>query len=246
MDAAAVSWPFCSGNDQTPALATASTGVFVRPALLCLVACFLAFGAQAQPFQIEQADDRQAAAIRHACGVGALTGPQCAAQGAAPAPAPPATEGQTWANQAAGRTGGRAFSDPQGRYRFDVPEGWELKMQGDTPGLTQGEAWIQVVATSAPSPQAAAHGVGTQFQPAFKQIQLVNQGAAQFGGHQGFGINAGGVSAAKGRKMSILVLAISAGGGHNLVLVSATPVEQAQALDAGVMAMANSIHFQGE
>ena len=198
------------------------------------------------PLRLAQMDARQAAAVRKACAVGALPADQCSGQGrsrgeGAASPGETASHG----GFAAPGADGHRFSDPRGRYSLAVPRGWTLQMQGDAASLSNGPSWIQIVADSAPSAQAVLQKVGASFVPAFSRTQVTSQGDAQLGGHAAFGANIDATST-KGEHMSVMMIAESAGGGHYLVIVSATPAEQASQLNPAIMALANSVRFNGE
>ncbi len=139
------------------------------------------------------------------------------------------------------------FHDPQGRYSLAVPEGWTAAPQADTGALqlSSGPSWAMVLAGGGSVPSDVNHQVTQQIQAQFTGFQLLNEGDLQVNGHASHGTTATGMNP-KGERVSVLVLSISAGGGHFLTIISSSPNDQAKAVNATVVKMAQSIRFAGE
>jgi hypothetical protein len=86
------------------------------------------------------------------------------------------------------------------------------------------------------------HQVTQEIQAQFKDFKLLNEGDVQINGHPSHGTTATGINP-KGERVSVLVLSISAGGGHFLTIISSSPNDQAEAVNAEIMQMAQSIQF---
>ena len=140
-----------------------------------------------------------------------------------------------------------AFHDPQGRYSLTVPDSWTAAPQADSGALqlSSGSNWAMVMAGNGSVPGDVNHQVTQQIQAQFTGFQLLNEGDLQVNGHPSHGTTATGMNP-KGERVSVLVLSISAGSGHFLTVVSSSPRDQAKAVNATVMQMAQSIRFAGE
>lgn len=140
-----------------------------------------------------------------------------------------------------------AFHDPQGRYSLTVPDGWSAAPQADSGALqlSSGPNWAMLMTGSGSVPSDVNHQVTQQIQAQFTGFQLLNEGDLQVNGHPSHGTNATGMNP-KGERVSVLVLSISAGSGHFLTVISSCPNDQAKAVNATVMRMAQSIRFAGE
>lgn len=141
-----------------------------------------------------------------------------------------------------GGGGGNVFRDPQGRYSFTVPPGWNVNSSNGNTMVMSGDAYAMFFAGSGSSAGQVAQSVAQQYTQQYKQVQVLNQGDTQVNGHPAHGINLTGINP-KGVRASVLVISIDAGSGHILTVMSAVPNTQAQETNGLVMNMVNSIQF---
>ncbi len=94
-------------------------------------------------------------------------------------------------------------------------------------------------------PRDVNHQITQQIQAQFTGFQLLNEGDLQINGHASHGTTATGVNP-KGERVSVLVLSIRAGERHFLSMISSCPNNQAKAINATVMQIAQSIRFGGK
>jgi hypothetical protein len=139
--------------------------------------------------------------------------------------------------------GGR-YQDPHGRYSLTVPQGWtaEQQAQSDALQVSSGPSWAMLITGGGSVPGDVNHQVTQQIQAQFKDFQLLNEGDVQVNGHPSHGTTATGINP-KGERVSVLVLSIDAGSGHFLTIISSSPNDQAKAVNATIMQMAQSIQF---
>jgi hypothetical protein len=161
--------------------------------------------------------------------------------GATPAPAGGAH------SSAASHVDSGMYRDPQGRFSLTVPEGWNAEPQADSGALqlSSGPNWAMLMTGGGSEPRDVNHQVTQQIQAQFTGFQLLNEGDLQVSGHPSHGTTATGINP-KGERVSVLVLSINAGSGHFLTVISSSPNDQAKAVNATVMQMAQSIRFAGE
>ena len=120
-------------------------------------------------------------------------------------------------------------------------------IHGDRARLMGFDAFEQPLAfqLGGSEPRDVNHQVTQQIQAQFTGFQLLNEGDLQVSGHPSHGTTATGINP-KGERVSVLVLSINAGSGHFLTVISSSPNDQAKAVNATVMQMAQSIRFAGE
>jgi hypothetical protein len=141
--------------------------------------------------------------------------------------------------------GSGAYHDPQGRYSLAVPSGWNTASDNGNLTLSSGSSWVTVATSNGAQPADVSHQIVQQIQSQYKQFQIMNEGDFQNNGHPSHGTNATGVNP-KGVRVSVLVVSISAGSGHYLVLISSAPNDQAKQINSTVMQIAQSVKFGGE
>ena len=137
------------------------------------------------------------------------------------------------------------FSDPHGRYRLSIPSGWDLTMSGDDPTFHNGVSWIQVRLITANTPSDAVDQAVSLFRSQFTNFNTINRGNTTIAGRPSHGLNVDGMTPT-GQRVSVLFTAQPEGKKQYLVLVSVIPVAQAPQLNTSVMALANSVRFNGE
>ncbi|MGC1871028.1 MAG: hypothetical protein WA700_08735 [Acidobacteriaceae bacterium] len=145
------------------------------------------------------------------------------------------------------QSGSGMYRDPWGRYSLTVPDGWTAESQAKTGTLqlSSGPNWAMLLAGSGGEPRDVNHQIIQQIQAQFTGFQLLNEGELQINGHAAHGTTATGVNP-KGERVSVLVLSISAGGGHFLTVISSSPNDQAKTVNATIMQIAQSIRFSAK
>jgi hypothetical protein len=118
-------------------------------------------------------------------------------------------------------------------------------MSGDDPVFRNGASWIQVRFLAASSASAAVEQAAGLFRSQFTSFNTINRGPTTIAERASYGLNVDATTTG-GQRVSVLLTAQPQGRKRYFVLVSATPVAQAAQLNAGVMALANSVHFSGE
>ncbi len=141
-----------------------------------------------------------------------------------------------------GGAGSGDYHDPQGRYSLAVPSGWNTASDNGNLTLSSGAAWVTVATGTGNKPADVNHQILGQIQAQYKDFKLLNEGDFQNSGHPAHGANATGINP-KGARVSVLVVAISAGGDHYLILISSAPNDQAKQINGTVMQIAQSVHF---
>jgi hypothetical protein len=158
-------------------------------------------------------------------------------------------QGATAAPTPAGNSAAGTYRDPQGRYSLAVPAGWSVTPPPDAGTgnvqLSSGPNWLMLLLSSGAQPGDINHQVTQQIQAQYTGFHLLNEGDFQVRGHPAHGSNATGMNP-KGIRVSVLVMTISAGGGHFVTVVSNAPNEQAKEVNDTVTQVANSIRFAGE
>jgi hypothetical protein len=142
-------------------------------------------------------------------------------------------------------SGSNTYRDPQGRYALAVPDGWNLASDNGNVTLSSGASWVTVATSSGAQPADVNRQVVQQIQAQYKSFQVLNEGDFQNNGHPAHGANATGINP-KGARVSVLVVSISAGSGHYLILISSAPNDQAKQINGAVMQIAQSVRFAGE
>jgi len=141
--------------------------------------------------------------------------------------------------------GSGVYRDPQGRYRLSVPDGWNTSVDNGTLQVSSGSSWAVLTTGGGSQAGDVNHQVTQQIQVQYTQFQKLNEGDLLLNGHPAHGTTATGINP-KGQRVSVLVLSIGAGSGNFLTVVSSSPNDQARAINATVMQMAQSIRFSGE
>jgi len=158
-------------------------------------------------------------------------------------------QGATAAPPPAGNTAAGMYRDPQGRYSVAVPAGWSVTPPPDAGAgnvqLSSGPNWLMLLLSSGSQPVDINHQVTQQIQAQYTGFRLLNEGDLQVHGHPSHGSNGTGVNP-KGVRVSVLIMTISAGGGHFVTVVSNAPNDQAKEVNDTILQVANSIRFAGE
>lgn len=139
------------------------------------------------------------------------------------------------------------YRDPYGRYSLSLPDAWRAEPQASSGALqlSSGPSWAMLVTGGGSDPRDVNHQLTQQIHAQFTDFQMLNEGDFQINGHASHGTNATGMNP-KGERVSILVLSINAGNGHMLSMISSTPNDQAKAINATLMQIAQSIRFGGK
>ena len=140
---------------------------------------------------------------------------------------------------------GQLFADPHGRYSLYIPPGWEASLSGDDPIFRNGASWIQVRFITANSASAAVDQAVDLFRPQFTSFNTINRGSTTIADRASYGLNVDAMTSG-GQRVSVLLTAQPQAKKQYFVLISATPVAQAPQLNTSVMALANSVRFNGE
>ena len=137
----------------------------------------------------------------------------------------------------------RPFQDTKRRYDLQIPDGWELKMQGGFATFAHGDDWIQLRAATAPTAQAAAAAGIDLLRDQYDGFQTSADADATVGGRPGRRMVLSATSKA-GRPSSIIVVAAPMSGGSNLVVIAGGGPAEASTIDAGVAAIVRTLHFR--
>lgn len=165
--------------------------------------------------------------------------------GAAPAPAPaePARpRNGRRRGQADAGLGVRPFQDTRKRYDLQIPEGWELKMQGGFAAFGHGDDWIQLRATPAATPEAAAAAGVDLLRDQYVGFTTSADAPVTVGGRAGRRLVLSAKSKA-GRPSSLVVVAAPMSAGSHLVVIGGGGPEDAAVIEAGVSDLVRTLHF---
>ncbi len=144
-----------------------------------------------------------------------------------------------------GGGGSGSYHDPQGRYSLAVPDGWNTASDNGNLTLSSGASWVSVATSTGAQPSDVNHQIVQQIQAQYKDFKILGEGDFKNNGHPAHGANATGINP-KGARVAVSVMAISAGNGNYLVLISSAPSDQAQQFSGTVMQIAQSVRFAGE
>ena len=207
------------------------------------------------------------AALRRACATGALTAYTCARHGitsvAAPAPAaaaapaetapvapavvsppsssPPAAGQAPALAQAATPPSIRPFRDAKGRYDFDIPDGWELKLRDGLTTFVRGDAWMQLrsVASLPVRGDAALQVVQNEY----SELAPEQDVAVTLGGRAGRRQSIKALSKG-GRASALVVVSAPLPPADELILIAGGEPADAGVIDAGVTAIVRTLRFR--
>ena len=214
-------------------------------------------------------------ALRRACATGALTAYACAQRGvhtsgAAPAPAPPVVKApppspvaaspppapppvtsptggrRPRGTEVAGAPAVRPYQDTRKRYSLEIPEGWELRLQGGFAALAHGADWIQLRSAPVPTaaaPEAAGAAGLEMLRAEYAQIRTVSDTPQEVGGRPGRRLTLTARSRG-GRPSALVVVAAPMPSGEVLVVLAGGAPESASAVEAGVAALVRTVRFR--
>ncbi len=140
---------------------------------------------------------------------------------------------------------GQPFRDPLGRFHLTMPSGWDPTLAADgLPTFHNGAAWAEVCLLGAAGARDAVDKATELFRPRFTTFNPINRGNTTIAGRNSHGLNAD-ANTTTGRRVSVLITAQPISRHQFFVLISANPVNLAPQLNASVMALASSLHFEG-
>jgi hypothetical protein len=137
----------------------------------------------------------------------------------------------------------RLYSDTQGRYTINIPDGWTLTSEKGFPSLRNGEAWIQLRDEPAVDAKAAASAAMASLNGQFPSFQPVNIGEETLGDRAGYSMTLNAVSKA-GRKSALMIVTAPEGRGQYVAVVGGASAEDAGTVASGVGAVAKSLWFK--
>ena len=138
---------------------------------------------------------------------------------------------------------GRPFRDTKGQYDLQIPEGWDLKMQGDFVAFAHGDGWIQLRTTSGASPQVATAAGVDLLRGQYVDFQPGEDAAVTVGGRQGRRLVLSARSKA-GRPSTITVVAAPISGATDLVVIAGGDPQDAAVIEQGISSILRTLHFR--
>lgn len=135
------------------------------------------------------------------------------------------------------------YDDPQGRYHWQVPAGWNLQVHGNAPGARDGSAFTGIVFSELPNARAAADSVAGDFRQHWTNYREIRRGESTLGGKAASAV-AGVGTDEHGVATYFRVLAVSLGG-QSLMVITTVPQKDYDSLKDAMGQVEAGISFGG-